>query len=672
MRLIRAHVQNYRSVEDSTEFRIDGGTTCLVGKNESGKTALLTALYRLNPIVPSDAAFDRQRDYPRRYLADYEDRHRNAEAVIIRTWWTLDESELGKARALLGRDAIVSHELVVDKGYNNQVTWSVPANERAVVDHLISTSNLSDDDKATVDAVGTVAALRAALVAPSSGSQPACAELAARIDREFPDGSISKAVQQVLALPRFMLFSQYQRLQGQVSLEEIHAAKNAAKLTDDDQVFLALCELAGTTVEKVSDINTFEALISRFEAASNKLTNEIFAYWSQNRFLSVQFRLDYGQPGDPAPLNSGRVFRTRIDNKLHQVTVPFDERSAGFVWFFSFLALFSQVRKRHPDVILLLDEPGLTLHAKAQADLLRYFDEKLAPHHQVIYTTHSPFMVPSEKLGTVRTVEDVVDHRDRSNPIVHGTKVGSDVLSTDRDTIFPLQGALGYEITQSLFVGKDTLLVEGPSDLLYIKAFSSELHQRGRTRLDPRWTVCPAGGVDKVAAFMSLFGGNGLHVAVLTDFASGQKKKVEDLRRSALLRAGHVLTADTFAAQAEADVEDLLGADLYSALVGASVAASVPSAPAGSRCVKFTEDHFRMTPSLPVFDHYAPASYFVEHKHAVFASVTPAVVSATLDRFERLFVALNGLLPEQAVPRKMVADWSAPHIPDSGLAKLVS
>lgn len=660
MKLVRAHVQNYRSVEDSTEFRIDGGTTCLVGKNESGKTALLTALHRLNPTVPADGTFDRQRDYPRRYLADYEERHPNAEAVIVRTWWTLDEAELEKIGDLLGRDAIVGNEFVVEKDYGNQATWSVPVNERAVVEHLISTSNLSDDDKPAMDAFDTVAALKAALVAPSSGAQPARAELAARIDRDFPGSSISKAVQNVLALPRFMLFSQYQRLQGQVSLEAIQEAKNASKLTDDDQVFLALCELAGTTVEKVSDIKTFEGLVSRFEAASNKLTNEIFAYWSQNRFLSVQFRLDHGQPGDPAPFNTGRVFRTRIDNKLHQVTVPFDERSAGFVWFFSFLALFSQVKKKHPDVILLLDEPGLTLHAKAQADLLRYFDEKLAPHHQVIYTTHSPFMVPTEKLGTVRTVEDVVDHRDRDNPILHGTKVGSDVLSTDRDTIFPLQGALGYEITQSLFVGKDTLLVEGPSDLLYIKAFSSELHQRGRTELDPRWTVCPVGGVDKVAAFLSLFGGNGLHVAVLTDFASGQKKKVEDLRRSALLRAGHVFTADTFAAQAEADVEDLLGADLYSALVGVSIAASVPTAPRGSRCVKFIEEHFKMTPSLPEFDHYAPASYFVEHKQAVFANVTPEVVSAALDRFERLFVALNALLPEHAVPRKMVAHGSAP------------
>ncbi len=54
-------------------------------------------------------------------------------------------------------------------------------------------------------------------------------------------------------------------------------------------------------------------------------------------------------------------------------------RATGFVWFFSFLVLFSQVKKSHGDnILLLLDEPGLSLHAKAQSDLLRYFKEQLA------------------------------------------------------------------------------------------------------------------------------------------------------------------------------------------------------------------------------------------------------------------------------------------------------
>lgn len=200
---------------------------------------------------------------------------------------------------------------------------------------------------------------------------------------------------------------------------------------------------------------------------------------------------------------------------------------------FSFLVWFSQLKKVYgKNLIILLDEPGLTLHGKAQADLLRYINDKLKPYHQVIYTTHSPFMIDPDNFLGIRTVEDVISG---------GTKVGDRVFSTDADTIFPLQAALGYEITQTLFIGKHTLLVEGPSDLLYLKWFSNELKNQGRTYLDPRWTIAPCGGIDKFGSFIALFGGNKLDVAILADFADGQKKKVRDLKESSILKEGMFL-----------------------------------------------------------------------------------------------------------------------------------
>ena len=164
-------------------------------------------------------------------------------------------------------------------------------------------------------------------------------------------------------------------------------------------------------------------------------------------------------------------------------TISLSERSAGFVWFFSFLSQFKQLKKTTGNAIILLDEPGLTLHGKAQSDLLRYIEERLLPEHQVIFTTHSPFMVPAERMASVRVVEDIIKH-EGGKTVVLGTKVSSDVLSVDKDTLFPLQGALGYEITQSLFIGKNTLLVEGPSDILYLQAFSAALKNRKREGLD--------------------------------------------------------------------------------------------------------------------------------------------------------------------------------------------
>ena len=166
----------------------------------------------------------------------------------------------------------------------------------------------------------------------------------------------------------------------------------------------------------------------------------LFPYWTQNQNLKVDFDLRAALPQDTAPFNTGMVFRTRVFNELHQVSVNFDERSTGFIWFFSFLVWFSQLDKTYgKNLIILLDEPGLSLHGRAQENLLKFIKEKLSSNHQVIYTTHSPFMVDIENLSGIRTVQDL-----STGEKTIGTKVSSEVLKSDSDTIFPLQTALGY------------------------------------------------------------------------------------------------------------------------------------------------------------------------------------------------------------------------------------
>jgi predicted ATP-dependent endonuclease of OLD family len=73
MELLDVQIAHYRSVEDSGVFPVDPDVTCLVGKNESGKTAILQALRRLNPL--EDVKFVVTEDYPRRYLQKYKERH---------------------------------------------------------------------------------------------------------------------------------------------------------------------------------------------------------------------------------------------------------------------------------------------------------------------------------------------------------------------------------------------------------------------------------------------------------------------------------------------------------------------------------------------------------------------------------------------------------------------
>ena len=151
---------------------------------------------------------------------------------------------------------------------------------------------------------------------------------------------------------------------------------------------------------------------------------------------------------------------------------------------------------------------------------------------------------------------------------------------------------------------------------------------------------------------MSLFGGNKLNIAVLVDLAHGQKSKVEDLRRHALLNAGSVFSADRYAGQKEADVEDMIGRRNYVALVNESFGLAskhrVPSdKPKGApeRCVKEVEEAFAvLPPEYPEFDHYRPAAYLAENPK--FAKELPDLEGA-LDRFEILIKELNALLPKE-------------------------
>src|SRR2546422_9811583 len=86
MKLVTVQVKNFRCIEDTTSFSIEQ-VTCLVGKNESGKTAILQALERLNPFDQNRQSYDKLRDYPRRYFADYAARHPDGEAEVLRTQW---------------------------------------------------------------------------------------------------------------------------------------------------------------------------------------------------------------------------------------------------------------------------------------------------------------------------------------------------------------------------------------------------------------------------------------------------------------------------------------------------------------------------------------------------------------------------------------------------------
>jgi len=285
---------------------------------------------------------------------------------------------------------------------------------------------------------------------------------------------------------------------------------------------------------------------------------------------------------------------------------------------------FSQVKRTFGEnLIVLLDDPGIGLHARAQVDLLRYIAQELEPYYQVIYTTHSPFMVDAGDLGRARTVEDI-------------TAVGKD-----------LRAALGYEITKSMASGRKALLVESPAEALYLNWFSRRLTEQGRTGLGPEWSVVPCAGGELVGAFLGLFGENRGNVAVLLDVAGGQERMAQ-MRDSELMRGSRILTMDKYVEGNEGGIEDLIGRRTYFGLVNMCfklprkyrLPVNTVSEADGGRVLEDVREYFAgCTAEMPSFNRVAVAEFLAENTKKCSRKLRE--IDVALDRFERVFADVN-------------------------------
>jgi len=647
MILESVRVENFKCIDDSTEFTIRN-LTGLVGKNESGKTALLKALYRINPILPVDGDFA-DVEYPRRRWAAYRQRRQTKPDRVVTSAWTLEDRDVEAVAAALGANVLLSSRAVMSKGYDNRLRCQVEVDERRVVSNLLRNARLEPGEMQglwSIASVKELAELLGAIEDPTPGQAAVIADLA----RRFKGGSAADAVAVVLEqrLPKFLFFADYHRLPAEVAIDDLLRRKAANELTVVDSVFLALLELAGTSAEDLQEIDQFEYLMAELESVSQKVTKDVLEYWSQDRSLEVEFRCDAARPHDPPPFNSGFILRTRIRNRRHNVTLSFDERSSGFIWFFSFLVWLRHIRHTSDaDYIVLLDEPGLSLHARAQLDMMRFIREQLLPQYQVIYTTHSPFMIDPDHLDGVRTVEDA-SQEDK----VLGTKVGDRFLSNDQDTSFPIRAALAYDVARRAVLGPQTLLLDRPSDVLYLKWFSRELQMQGRDHLESAWSLVPIGGLDSIGPFAALFANAAQKIVVLTDGLMSHPRRMEGLWERGVLQFGRILRPAFYADREDAQIEDLLGRQMYRELVmGAfnlsesAVLTDGMSDEPSSRLVDEVERYFAtMPPWAPRFDSFAPASYLLEHSATL--RVTLPGLDQALDRFEKLFRDLNGIAAE--------------------------
>ena len=652
MKLISVHIKEFQSIQDSTEFEI-GDVTCLVGKNEAGKTALLKALYHLNPIQESDGDFDVTDDYPRGIVEDYKDAIAAGDrepADVVRATYALEPQDIAAVEETFGPQCLQDEfpKVMLSKGYSNDCVFGgLNTNERGTLEHIIGDAGLPAQLEKQLLNLDTVEEMVTTLA--DAEQTEASGTLAPMLQSIAGDGISSVVFSQVLdaRLPKYLYFDEYYQMKGQENLDALKRRVAKKTLEESDHPLLGLIELAGLDLDQLTEPRRTEALFSKLEAAGNALTQRVLKHWSQNQHLRMRFDTRSAQPDDPPGMTGGMNIWGRVEDTRQFVTTSFGTRSRGFVWFFSFLAWYSQLRERGENLVLLLDEPGLSLHAKGQGDLLRYFEEELKPHHQVVYTTHSPFMVDPMHFDRVRIVQDLsIEPNSHDLPDdKKGTKVFTEVLDATADSLFPLQGALGYEIHQTLFIGPNSLVVEGASDLLYIQTISALLQRRGENGLSANWTITPVGGIGNVPTFVALIGAQKhLNLAVLIDYHKKDRQTIENLYKRKLLKKKKVLTFADFVTGKEADMEDMFDPEFYLKLVNAEFRTTLglDDLPREERMLSRIEASFaKHVPSSGAsFSHYRPARYFSEN----IGILEKELSEASLDHFRKAFENLNSLL----------------------------
>jgi len=637
MKLKSVQIADYKCIRKPCRLDV-ADITCLVGKNESGKTAILEALYRLNPVVARHGIFDVDEDFPRIDVEDYRldvaERRRDP-AIVTRANFVLEPEDLKELEADFPR-IVASPELVLSKGYANELYAELTINDEGVVGALLAKAQFPPQQLKALVRCSTLQDLAAAL--RGFEKTDSARNLLESIDAITEKGLLRYLYERYIEarVPKFLYFDEFYQMKGHVNIQALLERKQADRLLESDYPLLGLIDLARLNLEEISNPRRALERDNRLEGASNHLTRSIMKYWSQNRHLEMRFDIRPGLHDDPEGMQSGVNLWGHVYNARQKVTTLLGRRSRGFVWFFSFLAWFTQQKRKGTPLILLLDEPSLFLHATAQADLLRFLEDEGTTGVQVIYSTQSPYLVDARRLDRVRVVEDRSSETESFDPAAReGTQVYADFTQADRESIVPLEGALEHDLSRELFPGGNLLVVEGVHDLLYLHTMSSLLAADGKAGLDPRWTVAPLGGSRRLAAFFALAGQTkDRNWACLLDLEA-------DAEARALLRQDRIVAYSDFCEIPQADIEDLFDPEFYLSLVNSAFgeAAKISLSKGqlrgrSQRIVELVSAHLGSA-----FSRLKPAQYFAEQASALKADISEA---ARL-RFEKMFGILNSV-----------------------------
>lgn len=471
MRALAFRIRDFRSIKDSGEFSVSGdNVTVLAGQNEAGKTTVLLALREFDRSLektPETKEFMPEGDFDALPRVAVQFRLEEGDAEYLRK----EESfpEFWERFVKLESFWIERHLL----------TGTITLDAR--------TEKIWDEAKAARSAV-------------KSNDTEDAAEQAQDVSATPSKEAIIEALYGLW--PYFLYFDAFQDvLPRQVDVDDLLNKESTSTVPETVRDFLQLANIDPAKIDKLrSDDKTLGNYLDR---RGVDVTRDFLTYWQQRVDGDQHLQLKVSHQRD----ESGRLklaFYVRDDVNQYP-----EQRSKGFLWFLSFYLRLAAAQRAGR--VLLIDEPGSYLHARAQRNVLDLFESRIAQQNQVIFSSHSPFLMPAHTLHRVRVV---VKTRERGTRVydrlTHPELRGQDFA----DTLTPLVQAIGINISQAFtFHRPKNLLVEGITDHIYLTNWA----QLFMPTFNDEVNVMPGFGATSLPTLASLFIGWGQHFAVLLD-----------------------------------------------------------------------------------------------------------------------------------------------------------
>ena len=465
MKLKSVRIKQFRSINDSGEFVIESAYTILAGKNESGKSNVMKALEKLS--VTTNPIFNETEEKPTWVTSE-------AWQPSISYKFKLDDAEKQEIQTRF--------QLTLDT-----FTLTVTKPDANGISKTIDTSGF-DFSNVTVPEGQEPETVRATTVA----------NFCSYIDEKKP---------KIIFHPNFL-----KQLPGSFT----------PNCLQDERTKVMLNRLE----RYLSPTTTFSNIFSNQNPTSRAQVMD-----SLSQTLNCEFVRAFTQ-------NDCKLYLTHDTNTIsifvkdlnvdegttyESTPLTIDKRSEGFQWYFNF---FVTLKAESPSTgsILLLDEPGIHLHPKAQREMLDFIKAK-SQEYQIIFSSHSPYLIDVDKIESVRIVEKTAVPQSR--PSIQATTVNEKIHGgTETDALKPIIDAIGYAVPDLNFdANKPLIICEGVSDYFYIKA----LCKHKNISLD-NVMITYASNADKTSVLYTLYVGLGVKdIYVILDADKDGKAAYKEL-----------------------------------------------------------------------------------------------------------------------------------------------